>query len=483
MLVQPLITAPGKLHLAVPEVFNINLARYFYNLIDNQSTFCMRTLLVGLFLLLSLTGIRAQSFYEIEWEADLQYTALITYYDEEQIEVRVKYIDADSVYRVAKYLAEGTVEIDEDGETFFIFDGHDATVIYSSDDSPAQYVADNFIFMTLNDDYVFEDLFTIDDAGLEEDDLENYMVSAEYRLLDPSVDFNEQFIYNYFEPHEPEYSRYLGLVIPVESPQQPVTNPEPTTEQPARPVMHLVMVADVEDRSIGKSTAQDQRDITSTFTKISRELGIEIRDYQFSGQTFNKNQIISGFNSINSNPNDIIIYYYSGHGYNDTEKTSTFPTMALDGPDLGLEELYHEIKGKSARLTMIIGDMCNSLPENRSPVGKRESIPFKSGYLFDANKLNKLFIQSSGILISTSSQKGEWSFCMNNPDGTMGNGQFTHAFIESMIKEASKVSASDAEWDDLFNRAYLKAHESTIGITNQNGKKGQSGFNVLSINY
>ena len=132
---------------------------------------------------------------------------------------------------------------------------------------------------------------------------------------------------------------------------------------------------------------------------------------------------------------------------------------------------------------MIIGDMCNSLPEDRQPVGRREHTPFKSGYLFDAQKLNKLFLQSKGFLISTSSAKGEWSFCMNNSDGSMGNGQFTHAFIESVIKEASKVSASEAEWRDLFVRAYTKAHEATINITNQNGQKGQSGFGSININY
>lgn len=66
----------------------------------------MRPFLLALLMLMGLVRIQAQSFYEIEWQADLYYTALVTYYDESQIEVRVKYIDPDSVYRVAKYLAE-----------------------------------------------------------------------------------------------------------------------------------------------------------------------------------------------------------------------------------------------------------------------------------------------------------------------------------------------------------------------------------------
>ena len=439
-----------------------------------------RYLLVLSFLLCFLSS-RAQSFYEIKWESDRPYVALMVYYDKSQVEVRVKYEDDQGVYRVAKYKAEGTIDIDkEEDETYFIFDGHNAEVVYSADGSESGYVADNFIFMSPNEDYVFQHLFVIDDYDIEREDIENYMAEATYRLVNPQTEFTQQFIFDYFDEHEPEYAKYLGLV----KPQQPVDVPpatQPTTT--AKPVLHLVVVADVEDRSIGKSTAQDQKDVTTTFTKISRELGVEIKDYQLSGTSFNKNDIMNNLGQIANGPNDIIVYYYSGHGYNDTQINSRFPTMALDGPDVNLEEVHNAINAKNARLTMVIGDMCNSLPENRRAVGSREAIPFRSGYLFDNNKLEKLFLQSSGTLISTSSQKGEWSFCMNNPDGTMGNGQFTHAFLESMIKEASMVSGSDAEWDDLFNRAYQAAHQSTQSITNQNGRKGQSGFNVININY
>ncbi len=442
----------------------------------------MNRLLVVLFCAALCFNIKAQSFYEIQWKADIEYTALVTYYDETQIEVRVKYIAADSVYRVAKYLAEGTVDTDDEGKATFFFDGHDAEVIYTSDGRPSRYIADNFLFLNPDDDYVFQDLYTVDDVGIEQDDIEGHIFEAKYRLLNPAEDFNQQFIFNYFEPQEPEYNRYLALVKPAVAPE-PEPAPDPATTPTAEPVIHLIMVADVEDRSIGKSTAQDQQDITTTFNKISRELGVDLKDYQFSGSTFNKNDIIDNVRNLQTNPDDVIIYYYSGHGYNDTENTSEYPTMALDGTDMALEEVYNELQSKNARLTLIIGDMCNSLPENRRAVGRREHTPFKSGYLFDEQKLSKLFLQSSGFLISTSSQKGEWSFCMNNSDGSMGNGQFTHAFIESVIKEASKVSASDAEWKALIVRAYNKAHESTMSITNQNGEKGQSGFGSININY
>lgn len=440
----------------------------------------MKRLLVVLLFATFCVKIQAQSFYEIQWESDLKYTALVVYYDESQIEVRVKYTSTDDIYRVAKYNCNGSIETDESGTRYFVFDGQDAQVVYSSDNSPSSYIADNFIFTNLNENNEFEYLYTLDDSDVEDEASEP--IKATYKQLDPQIDFTEQYIFNFFDKHEPEYNQYLSLIPAVSQPDPVITEQDPVAE-PEKVVMHLVMVADVEDRSIGKSTAQDQRDVTTTFTKISRELGIEIKEYQFAGRAFNRDSILTNLQRIDNSTNDIIIYYYSGHGYNDPSKESEFPSMALDGTDVSLEEMYYQVSAKNARLTMIIGDLCNSIPESRAAVGRREALPFKSGYLFDNSKLSKLFIKSSGFLVSTSSQKGEWSYCMNNPDGTMGNGQFTHAFIESMIKEASAVSASDADWLNLFGRAYQNANQSTIGLVNQNGQRGQSGFNRSNIKY
>ena len=179
----------------------------------------------------------------------------------------------------------------------------------------------------------------------------------------------------------------------------------------------------------------------------------------------------------------MILFYYSGHGYNDPASTSRFPTMALDGRDYALEDVYNLLRRKQARLTLTIGDLCNSIPRTRAGTAVREALPFKSSYFFDYDKLYRLFIDSEGDLISTSSRKGEWSYCTTNPDGTLGNGYFTDSFIKSLIKETSKVSNETGNWITLFNRAYQNAKQSTANNTNQNGERGQSGFSGGSVTY
>ena len=434
----------------------------------------MRVFAFVLFLTLtSLSGI-GQAFYEIQWEADREYTALVVFYDQEAIDVRVKYIDDAGVYHVAKYTCIGSYEYDDDGTEYFIFNGSDAEIVYSSEDVGAIYTADNFIFTHLSPDNEFEELYTIDNNGLEQDNMEAHMTSASFRQINPEKDFTEQYVFNFFDAHEPEYAYFLALA-------NANTEQEPTPVAVVPSTLHLFFAADTKDRSIGSSTQQDLEEITTTFNKISRELGMEIREYHLVDQAFTKAELTNQLKSVNIEPDDILVYYYSGHGYNDTKRSSEFPTMALDGPDYALEDIYQEVKQKNARLSLIIGDLCNSIPGTRTAVGQKENIPFKSGYLFDSEKLKKMFLESSGTILSTSSEKGQYSYCMNNPDGSLGGGHFTYAFIESMIKEASMVSDGKGDWQTVLERAYTKAHTSTQGHINQNGSKGQSGFGQLNI--
>lgn len=438
----------------------------------------MRNTFLALAILTIFNSASAQQFYEIEWEAGLFYSALVVYYDDSEIDVRVKYNDQNGDYHVAKYSCVGVSDTDDEGGDFFVFDGEDAQIVFSSTDVGTSYIADNFIFTHMDETGLFQDLYTIDDADLEAEDIAPYMTECSFRVLNPEVDFTPQYVYDFFDQHEPEYEMFLSLTTPTVA--TPPVNPH---SELAAPVMHLVIAADIKDRSIGESTKQDMEDITTTFTKIARELGMEIKNYQLYDATFNQQAVTQNLAGINSKANDVVIYYYTGHGYNDTERSSSFPTMALDGTDYGLEEIGRQLQAKNARLTLVIGDMCNSLPQTRSATGSRGGTPFRSGYLFDTDKLHRLFVQSSGQIISTSSQKGEYSFCTFNPDGSIGGGHFTNAFIESMIKETSKVATSTGDWDALFGRAYQKAFESTKNQVNQNGQNGQRGFNLLQVNY
>lgn len=551
----------------------------------------------------------AQNFYEIKWEGKngINYTALVEFFEKENIKVRVKYTLKDGTYKVAKYKCVGEYKTNSDGTKYFIYDGKDAEMVYSSKESSVGYSADNFVFKNLNSNNEFEKIYTYDDQDLNDGKLDN-INDATFKELNPSKDFTTAYIHSFFWTNEPEYITYTNLISSTSSTTTSTSSSNSSSSSSStathyklkfknkcnKPVkvlirylddnddwkskgwweiapdktvyvedssnrifyfyakttdgklvwsdkenkrsykgkkygfrkleksnsdygswisditcssqtgtqtttavtstsstagslsvkdvkLHLLVVADTNDPKIGSSVRQDLDDVSNLFRKAAREVGIKYQINKLYGNTFDKSSIMSKINSLGIKSNDVVIFYYSGHGYNDTSRSNRFPSMSLDGPDYGLESIHRYIKGKGARLNITVGDLCNSIPRSRNGTKSDEEIPFKSGFLFDADKLKQLFMYSKGSLISTSSSKGEWSFCMTNSNGSMGNGHFTNAFINSFAKEASKVNDNNGSWRTMFSRAYRDAKSNTIYIRNQNGRSGQSGFNSNNI--
>lgn len=530
-------------------------------------------------------SVFCQSFYQIKWTSgSVGYTALIEYFDKEDINVRVKYKNTAGVYKVAKYKCKGRYYYDSDGKKNYLFDGENAVLVYPTYQING-YSADNFLFSDLDSENKFQKLYTYDNNDIANGKLDK-LKEAEFKKLDPKKDFTTTYINSFFEKHEPEYKQYTSLIVsnqnnidyyklkfknkcdkPVKtliryknledkwetkgwwtiepdntvyvensrasffmfhakstdgtstwkgdnqrvyegktygfrkltskpdkygswitnltcgssSSASPLTT---TTNTSVKDVtLHLIFTADTNDPGIGTSVRKDMEDVTNLFNKASRELGIKFEHYKLYGNTFDKESILSKINSLSVSSRDIIMFYYSGHGYNETSTYNKFPNMSLDGVDMGLNSMHSVLKRKNARLTITIGDLCNSIPRTREGTKSESELPFKSGFLFDTDKLNRLLIQSSGDIISTSSKKGEWSFCITNSNGSQGNGQFTNAFINAFTKETSKVNSYSGSWTEILNRAYSEAKVKTSSIRNQSGGYGQNGTYTNNIDY
>jgi hypothetical protein len=550
----------------------------------------MRVLLL-IFLFFISNHALSQSFYEVKWKLDgTNYTALIEFFTTENINVRVKY-KSNGQYFVAKFKSKGILDTQND---YFALIGRDARIVYPHNyERLTSYIPDHFYFTERDYTNQYKKLYAYTDAD-QDGEIEN-LTEATYRILDPSTDFSDQYLYNFYDRHEPEYSRYMNLTVSNSSSSgssssssssstydhyklkfknkcheavrtfirfknydgdweskgwwtiQPnetvyvedtkngifyyyaesktstkkwsgkdnyktfggkkyglkkkessrnygvwttnltcksdsgssgssgstiVSNPSPVK-------IHLVFAADVDDPSIGTSTRHDMNDITNLFKKAAKEINVKFKAYKLYGDNFDRTSINSTLNNMSVGSNDVVIFYYSGHGYNNTRSFNKFPNMDLDGSDASLESIHRKIKNKNPRLTITIGDLCNSIPRLRNRASGQTEIPFKSGFLFDYTKLTKLFIKTRGDLISTSSRKGQWSYTMGND----ANGQFTNAFIHAFTQEASKVSNANGSWTNLLNTAYNEARYKTRNERNQDGAYGQSGTNTSNLKF
>jgi hypothetical protein len=113
---------------------------------------------------------------------------------------------------------------------------------------------------------------------------------------------------------------------------------------------------------------------------------------------------------------------------------------------ISLDAIYSSIKSKGARLSIVFGDCCNS----NLGINQRTSSTFlasRSNPNFKQEKLEKLFIKSTGSLIVTAASPGEVSWS-NDVNG----GFFTASFLSAFHEEISYLSNDVADWDGLIKK-------------------------------
>lgn len=160
-------------------------------------------------------------------------------------------------------------------------------------------------------------------------------------------------------------------------------------------------------------------------------------------------------------PNDIIVFYYIGHGGRPNSgpgliENNPFPWLYLAQSDgnkcVSLEWIYKNLKDKGARLTVTIGMACNVLDND---------ITIKSGPTFSVNygvskmsnnklkHIQELFLNAKGSVIATSSLPTQSSIGANTIFGPM---DFYTAAICQVFKNELSSWSGNFTWNSFLDR-------------------------------
>ncbi len=221
--------------------------------------------------------------------------------------------------------------------------------------------------------------------------------------------------------------------------------------------MHLIVVANIEDPKIGKACEKDMKKFIRMYKDICIFLGIQLDTVKISGKNYSLENVNAAIKKLTPAKNDIVIFYYSGHGYcnrvpNDPKQ---FPYLDLrSNPKqdhtvhtLNIEDIFNAIKSKPtpARLNLVISDCCNTnviIPK----VTTGKGIGKKDGEMrfLSENNLRALYLSSRKSILITAAKK-EQAALTNDELGSF----FTHFFKTSMEYHSSIIFKT-ATWDDII---------------------------------
>jgi len=245
--------------------------------------------------------------------------------------------------------------------------------------------------------------------------------------------------------------------------------------------LHAIIFANTNNKGIGESVEVDFKRVQLEMTAITNAIGYKIKKYFYYGTqaNFSRSNLDAVMTNLTCAPDDIVFFYYSGHGGRAMNEETDFPEMCLFVNDddyksnsqlYPLHDVYTRIRKKNPRLTIVMGDMCNSLMEgyyrNENNASRGATILSKG----TCDVYRNLFLNVRGGIIVASSEPKYTSGCyifQENGKWYNAGGYLTHSFLcvlQYFVSQSKNVS-----WDALMDNTIAMTRELTKNKKDEGG--------------
>lgn len=220
--------------------------------------------------------------------------------------------------------------------------------------------------------------------------------------------------------------------------------------------LYAIVVCDTDASNIEKSVKADYKNIRKEIKRIKKYTKLKTRIKKFKGRKVNSD-FLDVVRRINVEPDDVILFYWSGHGKRFESQEDPWPVLDFehDNQIVTQYDVTEELMDKHPRLILSITDCCNNF------VTKSFFAKSKSDKKLLKENYQALFLNSKGTYIATAALPGEISFALNRNSKILGipaGGFFTNALLESLKTETSQPNP-DISWDLIFELTINKTIE------------------------
>lgn len=183
--------------------------------------------------------------------------------------------------------------------------------------------------------------------------------------------------------------------------------------------IHMIYVGNFYDPSIGLGVKFDVLNMFTMIEKYEKAAELKVSHTGFFGSNATPEKVLNFIkNDFKCGPDDTIIFYFSGHGYQLSSKKdegNPWPNLyGSDGTACDFQWVNTLLKEKNPRLLISIADCCNNILPDFGWFFNWLNHPTVVRSFLDEElvkeKIQNLFFRTKGHIIASGSHSGEYSF-------------------------------------------------------------------------
>lgn len=222
---------------------------------------------------------------------------------------------------------------------------------------------------------------------------------------------------------------------------------------------YLIVVGDIEDSTIGPACNKDLQRTIETFDSLRRYLGITgFITTTIAGKELSKTNVQKAVDNLTPGANDIVVFYYSGHGFRTLGENKAYPNMKLKtlhtnrkdvlDNSLNIEDIFVAIKNKGARFNLVMSDCCNDDILSANISGTKPGKTRGSGIEWSENNVRTLFLDKKPVsILVTAALSGQRAASNKN------FGSFFSYFFKTSLEDYASRSKNNVSWEQLLQEA------------------------------
>ena len=232
--------------------------------------------------------------------------------------------------------------------------------------------------------------------------------------------------------------------------------------------IHWLTFVDTTDPNVGRLDINGREVLYNHFVNVVNaavtEKGYKTNIKDIYGSDLSPQKCKDVVNNLNVNSDDIVVFYYIGHGTHGTVGGDVWPMMFMAQGDpnylIPLKWVQEQLMSKGARLTATIGMCCNVYQGINRTETPSFGVNYGNTFLTDTEKdaIQKMFLGHRGDFLLSSASPGQSSVGGNTPLGPMD--LFTCVLVKNFEDSASEGLL---DWDTLFNDVKAVVNNVTQG--------------------